>query len=198
VHGDGLLPNTTMQAVVGLRHAGVYEPTRPGQRNQRILVQRNAREPHLTTLHEIGHLLDQHALGRGGGYASEAPDSHALAAWRQAVDTTPTVQRLQVAARRGEVTVDLNGKPVRRGVNAALARRLLEAPELFARSYAQYIAQHHPGHSVYQELERDLATSNTFSNPISEHWEVVEFEPVAKAFDDLFTRRLWSRAPETE
>lgn len=201
VHGDGLLPDTPMSAVptrdLGARR-GEYAPGRPGAKGQRIVVARSDAEPHLTTLHEIGHFLDHHALGRGRGYASEGPDHRELDPWRRAIEATPTVRRLREAARTGLLTVEVNGKPARRSVSKGLARRLLAPSELFARSYAQYIAQHHPDHAVYQELRRDLAASNTFNNPVSEHWDVVEFEPVARAFDDLITRKPWVHAPEAD
>jgi hypothetical protein len=198
VHGDGFLPDILVQSVASLpRRDAVYETDPRTNLPKRILVSRRAVEPHLSTAHEIGHVLDHLALGKRGEYASEA-DHPTLRAWRGAVEHTPTVLGLRQALHSGRVTVLVSRRETRLPIQQKRAAYLLEPAELFARSYAQYVAQHHPEHQIAAELKHSRAASGTLDNPLAEHWDVVEFESVAQALDDLFVRKLWMHAPERD
>jgi len=154
--------------------------------------------PRLTYAHEVGHYLDQQFVwprvaGQShgiNGYASELFPNHAeLNAWRKATSESRAVGRLrelhQIGKKGGFIDhVDATGKMVTWPSSAKYAEYALTEREVFARSYAQYIATktQDPGIMAELNIQRD-----PLGNPYYvTQWADDDFEPISLAFDDLF------------
>ena len=121
----------------------------------------------MTTAHEIGHFIDYSGLG-ANAFASET-DS-ALERWRKAVRESGTIKH--IAGMKSM-------RPKRKAV-------FLSETEMFARSYAQYVAKRSADPQMLKELDR-------IRNGIEywRQWKDDEFDPIASALDDLFKQKGW-------
>lgn len=63
--------------------------------------------------------------------------------------------------------------------------------ELFARSYAQYIALRSGDHVLLNQLDEVLKEDTV--RDIVIQWSVKDFMPVGQAFDILFRKQKWLR-----
>jgi hypothetical protein len=167
VHDDGTLPKITVDAAAGRGANGTFFA---GQ--DRIGVSADSPWPRMTAAHEIGHLLDYQALGEAGAFASKSDP--AFAEWRAAVDATAAIKAID----KGIV----DGKPI---YNAAY---YLKPLEIWARSYAQYIATRSGDAEMLKQLNliRDIPEIGTLIQ-----WSDADFAPVATAIDKLFRAKGW-------
>lgn len=158
LHGVAVRPLTGGSANV----RGSYNPA-----NHEIRVRLSGPHPELTLAHEIGHMLDHLQLD-GPGLTSSAAGQQ-LEAWRAAVELTGAVDGLrdQYAAATSQTAKNF-------------FKYLLSPVELFARSYAQYIALRSGDELLATQLALALETPYR-------QWEADDFEAVAQAFDDLFS-----------
>lgn len=120
--------------------------------------------PSTTFIHEFGHYLDHNGLGslRDRFATLDPAEASLLSGWKTALEQSDAVRRLR-------------GLPSDR-----YTRYLLDERELWARSYAQWIATR----SGNQSMIAEIASRNTGS--IATQWEPADFEPIADAFDRLF------------
>ncbi len=157
----------------------------------RIVVVPTATCPELTLVHELGHLIDHQLLGTSWRYASADPSL--LVTWRQRIEASETFQTLNAASTfieqgESEVVVELPDAESYTfkfsELNIRMVQYLLKPCELFARSYAQYIALR----SQHNVLRHGLNAQQTALSRavIPRQWEDEDFEPIAEAFDALF------------
>jgi hypothetical protein len=142
----------------------------------------------LITLHEVGHYMDDHMFpGSASDFASDgAPE---LAGWRQAVEASPEVQALRQAQKTGDIKyVDSNGVTRMEKVDPGYVGYLLKPQELFARSYAEYVARKSGNPVLLRELNAELASKN--GRAYGGQWGN-NFAPIQNAFDALFEGKLW-------
>lgn len=194
--------------------------------------------PFNTLTHEIGHFLDLDGVGKevhrllaagmgriNKGWATNIPKGtrqghypglspaqkadldrgnqvmEAIDRWRDASASSPTVKAIAKSI----------GSPaaIRSGGIRKHIRYLLQTDEVWARSYAQYIAIRSNDSVLMAELRRlqtqvklgrdnpqGFGTRTSDSDP--EHkwptvWEDDEFEPIAAAFDDIFEGLGWRK-----
>ncbi len=108
----------------------------------RIEIAQQAEHPELTTAHELAHYLDDCGFGTSEGWASEAEPR--LEALRQAWGNTDAVRALRTGLETRQLTASLpNGAQVEFPLmpeERENCRYYLQGQELFARSYAQYLA----------------------------------------------------------
>ena len=126
-----------------------------------------------SALEEIGHFIDHQVLGTAGhGFASESPD---FEGWRRVVDKTKAVKALKrsLSSASGPLKVNLT--------NAARPR------EIFARSYAQYIAIKSGDPVLQAGLEADRKT--VLGALIN--WKNEDFESIINYFNILFKKKGW-------
>jgi len=176
------LPRIPIHEIRGRRLVGGYRALGDGTAVD-VLISRDADDPGFTLVHELGHYLDHHALGSvSGAFASASGE---LADLFDAIDASDAVQELRDLERRAPVAF-----PAAAGVLVILDRDdfsyLLEPEELFARSYAQYIAVR----SADAALLEDLLAGQGIVYP--EQWKDRDFEAVAAAFDQLLEGLGWS------
>ena len=175
-HGDGNLPPTVVYPTyVGDR--GGYLPDR---NTPRIRVDPNGPWPMLSYAHEIGHLIDNRGLVPPGAdyetYASKSNDP-SLAAWRQAVEQSAAYKNLQAKLAQAQ----LGGK-----AHEDL-EYLLRPSELWARSYAQWIASKDPAIGKQLETMRQEEPQKT--------WSDADFAPILQSIENLFISKGWISKP---
>lgn len=185
VHSDGFLPQIPVRAQPGADFYGAYHHLKGG-RAVSILVNTDPTEnpfPHLSLVHETGHLIDHYGIGSGGRrFASEIRDT-ALDDWWTRVQSSRAVRDL---TRILEDHVDLQGVPLSLD-EVTLARYLLRPKELFARSYAQWVVSKSGDHVLAAELATVLQTHGR----MRVQWEADDFEATVDALDALFKNKGW-------
>jgi hypothetical protein len=153
VHGVGFSSHITIPVVEG------GSSTRPGGfefyhggRPVHIELSSRSATPHIDFTHEVGHFLDHQLIGSLGDYASRSGDA-VLSGWKTAVEATAAYQRLSDLAEMKRVRVaQPNGGYRYVPVDRIYARYLLRPQELFARSYAQFIAVESGNTNLINEL----------------------------------------------
>jgi len=167
----------------------------------------------LTTTHETGHFLDHTMFGSVLYFTSEdmidraadtgktdaildlISDNHdearAYQKWWKAITRTQEYFRMETY-QSGMMYIDDDGN-FRKGTEIGAAHyrytpELLHSwrqpGEYFARSYSQYIATRSGDDWMQNEIESELQMSRRGGAPTQ--WEEESFEPIAKAFDELF------------
>lgn len=185
VHGDGALPIIPLKrAPAGATYEGAYYRSHDDQA-LRITLRAGGDHPEMTLAHEIGHFLD-HKGTPGPGFASEK--AKLFADWRDAVRSTDAFRQLNELAsgpmvrRIGSDIVQLN-KPY--------LDYLLSWAELWARSYAQWIALRSGDEVMQQQLERTWARQRSALLDLPRQWYAEDFDQVARSIDDIMRRMGW-------
>jgi hypothetical protein len=174
VHKDGTLPLITIQLVTPSKFGlqGGFDPI-----TNRISVASSALDLTSTCWHELGHALDEYGIARHTAPASSFDP--VLDGWRRAVSQSQRYAEW-IAIRR-------------LATNAQFQQHMIyatSASELWARSYAQYIATRTNDSAVlahFAQLEVDIGL------PLALHyqWEVVDFVEIANEIDALFRYLGW-------
>ena len=150
-----------------------------------------ATRPHLETLHEVAHFLDDAAYGEIGRFASETEP--VFADVMNAIHETPTVERLR-AMRDGTLVLRSGFRvpvaPADQAAHDATVAYALENRELFARAYAQYITHETQHPALMKDLRHALASPG--DRAYGSQWDDDEFSPVQKAFRELLRRLSWA------
>lgn len=178
VHDDGVIPAVVAQVRLPLllpKAGGVYRPSGGPERLPLLRINPNATDPKLAMLHELGHLLDNHGLHRASGqrlYASEGqPELKPL--MRALVDSSAYRRLVERETATGEIY-------------------WTRPRELFARSYAQWIA----AETGDADLEASiLAVRRREREDVSlwkeSQWTRMDFQGIKKEFRRLFTKKGW-------
>jgi hypothetical protein len=187
VHGDGTLPRIPLLRSSGRQTLGAYWHTSSG-RAVKINVSANSPYPAMTASHEIGHFLDHQAMFEPGRWASRFHD-RLMGGWITAVNETRAVRTLRTMLE-GPPSIKLpSGHTFT--VSRAHLRYLLSVEEVWARSYAQYIAVRSGHARLVDELAQTLARQSGAPLIYPQQWEPDDFAPVAKAIDTVFESLGW-------
>jgi SPP1 gp7 family putative phage head morphogenesis protein len=167
VHDDGELPRIILDDKAGRGANGVFIHTRGGE-PLRIGIRANSPHPELTFAHEVGHFIDHQVLGIRGAFAS---DQHpTLQAWFDAVSKSDAYKNL------GES-----------GLKKQHREYYLSRRELWARSYAQYIAEKSGNAAMLDGLKK-ITGGNSLPY---RQWTTEDFAPIKKAMDELLQSKGW-------
>jgi hypothetical protein len=150
---------------------GRYTYTVPGGAPGSIAIADHGDHIGSTMTHEFGHYLDSQILGPQPGRwgTSFIADNEALLEWGRAIDASPTMQALRQHA------VD--------HPHETLARYYLSKKEIWARSYAQWIATRAGDDVLLAEMA--AIRTDVGSRALSQ-WEPDEFGAIASTFDRIF------------
>lgn len=181
VHGDGPLPTIPLKPGRSVAVPGKYRYTRQGviTTAKDILATPGSRHPEFTLAHEIGHFIDQQGLA--GGILDELTSTDpngVLKPWLTAVMQTTPVKTLNTL-RRGQKVPGVGRYPLDH------IKYLLAPEELWARSYAQYVAVRSGNRTLLAQMEAERGRSALLQ------WPDDEFGPVADAIDTLFLSLKW-------
>lgn len=190
VHGDGELP--TIPVSLGSADRSGRSGSADGWFSfefapdgsvlpRSILVRSGANDRQFILIHEIGHLIDAAGLP-GVGFSSASPDAAELDSWREAVARSEAVARL--------VTIEQASDPQLREA----ARRLLQADELWARSYAQWITTR-GGSAVLRDSLQRLKEPNRMDVYLPRQWSDDDFDAIGSAIDETLGDLGWMEWP---
>jgi len=190
VHSDGALPLIPVKRTTtreGSGAFGMYQRTRPENGDQAVKIALNHRSPHpeFTLAHEIGHFIDHKGLP--GSYMSS--EYHpALEKWRKTVEASPEVQWIQ-QLYDGKSTVVVEGNIYR--IPKKHLSYLLRKREIWARSYAQWIAKKSGDTRLLDQLKDEINQDAKREIPLPGQWRDENFEPIAEAIEALFKEMGW-------
>jgi hypothetical protein len=191
VHGDGDLPRIPVRFVTGMAGRGRFrfdEVSGPIS----ITLRTNQSHTGLTFVHEVGHLIDLSALGEGSRFGST--DHTLLAGWRRAVAESKAYRTLNamVRSRTSELSLfDGTRQLVILEEDELVAlRRSLRMEELWACSYAQFVATE-SGHGALVESLDALRTRPIARVYYPRQWDDDDFGPIDTAIDVLLVRFGW-------
>lgn len=161
------LPTVRVRAIFGTAaHRGTFDPA-----TMTIRVNPGADIPELTYVHEIGHYLDLHLLGNGQTPATLFRDDRYVA-WWTAITSSRVQPALQTAMR------DMTSSEDYRAHAAYLARPI----EMWARSYAQWIALRSGDRTLIEQVESQLSSGGSDR---WRQWDSDDFTAIAAAIDGL-------------
>ena len=190
LHGDGDLPRipvkrSTSKSANG-RYMYIYNRyTGEIVRADSIQIMQQGGHKDLTLAHEIGHFIDQQGLP-GNGYSSV---SHpVMSRWRKAVNDSEAVKQLRTLLD-GPDTITQGSRLY--GVSKNHVRYLLDEFEIWARSYAQYVATRGGNSVLKSQLDVVIGQRNNAVIDYAYQWQHDDFEPIADAIDDVFKKMGW-------
>ena len=191
VHQDGKLPRIPLKRLA-LSHGmhGRFLYTAGGQPRE-IAVHYASSHAELTTVHEIGHFLDYAGFGATGEFSSIAEPM--LGAWRSAVRNSSAVQRLGYLWRHPADKIQEtqeSGNVVEYSVQKSYLEYLLENEELWARSYAQFVAVKSGSPELREQLNR-LRDRPARSLYYWEQWDDEDFLPILAEIEAVFRQLSW-------
>jgi hypothetical protein len=182
VHGDGPLPAIPLSLAAlgeGIRGRFRFDADGP------ISIAVNRAYPHrgFSAVHEIGHFLDFSGIGEPNTFASES--SAELGAWLSAVRASRGYRELDGAV---ESILAYSAQEI-----AWFYVRLLSPSELWARSYAQYIAVRSADPELLVGLAEHQAAYPDHLKGIARllHWTDDDFAPIAAEVEALAWRLGW-------
>jgi hypothetical protein len=176
----------------GMREGGKYRWYESS--GELVDIRMNPRSDHieLTTVLEIGHYLDHQVIGNRGEFASVAHPR--LADWRKAVESSRAYEQLLDMRTAGSIPVEIEPGRVLQYRIRNKADVLLQLPEMFSRSYAQYVAIRTGDRKLRHQLGR-------FSSPkyelavVPEYWAEHDFGLISDALERLILELGWRRLP---
>jgi hypothetical protein len=186
IHGDGDLPSIPLKLNSMKRAAGTYYSTFTGEA-VKIEVSRYGGHKGMTAAHEIGHFLDQRGIGRGR-FASETDTR--MSEWRDAVRNSKAAKRIEELSRQTKAKVVVNGQELEYYIDRRYVRYLSQWNELWARSYAQYVAHKSGDASLLAQLD-DLRRQSVTRLYYPTQWDDEDFKPIAAAIDKLMKELGW-------
>ncbi len=186
VHGDGVLP------VIPIRNAppsagyfGAYRHFRSGEAVD-IQITAGGSHKELTLAHEVGHFLDHHAIP-GKGFSSKY--SKQMKAWRDAVHSSRAHKELK-ALLDGPDFIRSSGGYVDM-VSKKYVEYCLETHELWARSYAQWVATRSGDRLLKGQLSDILKGIDRADIAYPIQWTDDDFSGIGKAIDGLVKELGW-------
>ena len=200
VHGDGQLSKIPIVKSSGKTQAGMYRFS--GTKAMDIKVSANGTLQQSTYTHEVGHWLDHQVLGVSMKSKNTKDMLAGNPAVRQAIDNywakireTRSVKTLQEWQLKGHTVTGYrqvwkDGAIIREAVDMPVDKKyiryLLDTDEVWARSYAQYIAER-SGNNVMLKEVAERATEESYHA----HWDRDDFAPVADAIDKIMEAMGW-------
>ncbi|NJK44807.1 MAG: hypothetical protein HC933_11445 [Pleurocapsa sp. SU_196_0] len=192
VHGDGALPALTVTENRVKKGVAAYVYDKRTGRALGIDVDPKKPWDALDIAHEIGHHLHQQVLSSHADYMDNNVSAD-LAPWYAAVRATPTFQRLERLRDDDFTMIRRGGRIVPVPNTSGEARIMLRVREVWARSYAQYIAISSGDSAMLDSVGALRDASSEQQTPYPFQWQDDEFEPVAREIEALFVRKGWMR-----
>lgn len=191
VHGDGTLRPIPINQRKSKTTWGQYKYRQMRDRSIPVEININPTEGNhaaTTMAHEVGHYLDDQSL-RITQVLPTDKITPEIQAWRKTIADSEAVKTLQDWRSKGhEITItDPNTGQERTGkVDATYIKYMLRHDELWARSYAQYIATRSGNPTMLAEI------SAIRSSPYGvTQWADGDFVPIAEAIDEILRAAGW-------
>ncbi len=192
-HGDGELPKIPVKGSSAKGYYGQYKHYFDG-RPVDIRIAYKGTHHETTLAHEIGHFLDHQAIGKKGIFESEAAfqfKSKLMEKWEHAISNSEAYQKLVDMLKNPtsyEVEIEtLSGFKFTTKPDHAHTRYLLQPRELWARSYAQYIAESSGNEVMLEQITKEVGDKIYGVR----QWSSEDFAPIKKAIDEIFIELGW-------
>jgi len=155
-------------------------------------IRLNPKSDHLelTFALEIGHLLDHQAAGTPGEFASVAHPR--LAGWRKAVESSRSFQKLEDLQAAGTIPYRFADGATRQVQVGRIAGYLLEPPELFSRSYSQFITTESRDPILQAQFHGFRRPENP-SSVVPYYWDDDDFAAIAASLQRFIIEVGWNR-----
>lgn len=184
IHADGALPLIPIRNSAATDCNGFFEVTKKG-RPVKIGLTKIGTTPALTCAHEIGHFLDHAGIDPLHPVASW--NSPLMQEWRQAAYQSAALKRIQdLIAANGIIQLP-TGQMMAFGVQHLLY--LSEPHEVWARSYAQWIARRSQDSQMLAEL--DSVRQSLEGQVTKRQWDDGDFGPIDAAIEKLIKQLGW-------
>lgn len=173
IHGDGTLMQTPILGrAPGGGALGCFTRYVQGGRvsQTEIKISRTGEHPCMTTVHEIGHLIDAFGLGDGFITGVQAAKQPEIKRWLEAVIHTKSYRQLSE-------------------IQDSHAAYLRDPKELWARCYAQYIARRSNDPVLKEEL--DKMVNCMYNKMYHAQWSDDEFPEIMNVMDQIFISKGW-------
>jgi hypothetical protein len=185
VHGDGFWQHVRID--VSDDDNGWRAGFHAGEHRAWLFVHADQTARSLDLIHELGHGLEAYGfqdLGfRPSAFAQE------FEPWRQAIAASQTYQTLfAMQTQKTRVYQSLIGQ-IERAIHQETVVYCLEWHELFARSYAQYIALHGDQEMRLQISEEADSESRELLYPMQ--WQSKDFDLIAEELERLLFKKGW-------
>jgi hypothetical protein len=188
VHGDGTLPKIPIEQTASTQKLGGFVYTIFG-RPIKIEVSSKGDHPALTAIHEIGHFLDNSGIPNTQVGSRNYETTPVLKDWLEAVKKSQAVGELKAYVASGRLKgTRPDGTTYDYPTDTKYVGYLLQHNELWARSYAQYIAVKSGDKSLAAELKAIMDPAMAYNQ---RQWSDADFEPILKAIDAMFTKLGW-------
>jgi hypothetical protein len=181
VHGDGELPKIPLVESTSKREFGSYWSS--GIQSLRIKLSKTGNHQALTLLHEIGHFLDHRGFGLDNVWSSRSKILNGIIV--QAAKNSKWYK--DVWKRFLELNTQISKDVPPFQIGRKYVNYLLSDKELYARSYAQYIAVK-SGDKILLDQLRKLQSAK-----FTTQWDDKDFQPIMEAFDELFKSKGWMK-----
>lgn len=181
VHGDGRLPSIPVKRSASRKFHGQYSYYIGGSPID-IKLSSVGDHKELTLAHELGHFLDHQGMGTVGQHASKS--NRIFDKWRESVAKSDAINSV---IKLFDGPAEINGYRIQK----KYASYLLQTHEIWARSYAQYIAVRSGDKLMLEQLKTMQAVKQHASVYYASQWDDDDFEPIAKAIDELFEELGW-------
>jgi hypothetical protein len=191
VHGDGTLPRIPLYKELQDAYLGSLSVNSDGTvRNMRINA--DGDHVHLTIAHETGHFLDYAGIPRTKPTFAEERD------WRnealfddffEAIENSESIKTLR--ERKNQTVVHVEGPAWLNNytIDQGLVDYLLQDNEIWARSYAQWIAYRSGQDDMLAQIEYEL--SRTRQKVYAAQWNEADFRVIGQAMDAIFRGLGW-------
>lgn len=140
-------------------------------------------------LHELGHQADLLLSKMPGQFASQTGE---LSEWWAAVKASQAYQHLKSLSDGQIVALQRGTQTLRRRARGKDLEYFLRPQELFARSYAQYVAATSQDTVLLRQLGQRQSHPDA-QRLYTEQWLDDDFEPIAQALERIFEERGWLR-----
>lgn len=206
VHGDGELPELPVKTVSAKKskkmggfeaqyYRSLYSSNTPDPKANKITINSAGEHMEFTFIHEVGHYLDFQVLGGlDFGSTHVTAEGQLMHEWGLAVKNSEATQALvrkyknpdsfevEIVDDWGRGQHVYTSKP-----NKDHILYLLDNKELWARSYAQYIAEKSGDPVLLEQLDKERQDKVYGER----HWSKEDFAPISKAIDDMFESLGW-------
>ena len=187
VHGDGVLDDIPFKPSQAKSFNGQFSSyTREGKASH-ITLSTHAKDKQVTIAHEMGHYLDLYSVGEKGKWASTNKDSP-MAKVIAAANKSDLVKKIRATLKSGKITIKKEEIKLSTRVRKHL-NYLVDEKEIWARSYAQYIAEK-SGNTVMKESIA-ISVTRYADEGYGYQWAPDDFADLSAAIEEMMIELGW-------
>lgn len=189
VHGDGILDDIPFVKSRSTKYNGAFTSDTLGRAKEISLTNLGiSNAPEITMAHEMGHYLDLYAVGKKGSWNSLQKDSP-IAKVVSVARESKAMKNIEALVNNGYVEV--NGKKIWHSGKIKKHLNYLNNPkEVWARAYAQFIAEKSGSQKMIEGLETTIARDRK-RKFWAYQWETEDFADISAAIEKMMIDEGW-------